>query len=157
MPLEPLLDEAETVEDHTSAPPPKPAPRPVEPISVSRDPARLVPELPVDPERPTMEVNLGATTESNLYVGLDADVQSGGVFAVTYEHWPVGAQVHLLITLPGGFEAEAHGAVEYLRGSPTASDGARPGVGVRFHALTSDDLALLQRFMAKRPPIYLDS
>ena len=54
-------------------------------------------------ERESLEANVGATTESNFFVGFSGDIGDGGVFVATYLTLPIGALCEVLVTLPGGF------------------------------------------------------
>ncbi|HKP63983.1 MAG TPA: hypothetical protein VJV78_44920 [Polyangiales bacterium] len=114
--------------------------------------ARIVERLWEDPIREELEVNLGATTESNLYVDVDLRVANGGVFVATYQALPLGTQVSLNITLAGGLATSAHGRVTLQRESLEAFGDAAPGVCVAFELLSSEALALLEQFAAIRTP-----
>ncbi|HEX2677110.1 MAG TPA: hypothetical protein VHM19_10735, partial [Polyangiales bacterium] len=92
----------------SAAPVHAPAPAAPAPASV-RPPAPLATppracivdgELLHDPGRAPLEVNLGATTDSNFYVGFSNRLADGGVFVATYSSLPLGSEVELLITLP---------------------------------------------------------
>ncbi len=65
--------------------------------------------------RESLEVNIGATTESNFYVGFSGEVAEGGVFMATYEVLKRDTAVDMLVTLPGGFEFKALGRVRFVR------------------------------------------
>jgi tetratricopeptide (TPR) repeat protein len=155
-----------------SAPEPRPEPEPelifTDPIDVSSASftppprverptrARISAEFEPDPSRPVIEVNLGATTDSNLYVDMGDRIADGGVFIATYQALPAGTAVTLRITLPGELETTAHAAVTLRRESLDAFEDPAPGICVSFEALTPDGLALLERFAAKRTPLLID-
>jgi hypothetical protein len=114
--------------------------------------ARIVERLWEDPIREELEVNLGATTESNLYVGVDQRVANGGVFVATYRDLPPGTQASLHITLAGGIATSAHGRVTLKRESLEAFGDPAPGLCVAFELLSNEALALLERFASIRTP-----
>jgi tetratricopeptide (TPR) repeat protein len=118
--------------------------------------ARITAEFEADPSRPLLEVNLGATTDSNLYVDMGDRIADGGVFIATYQTLPAGTPVSLHITLPGELETTAHAAVTLRRESLDAFEDPAPGICAAFEALTPDGLALLERFAAKRAPWLID-
>jgi hypothetical protein len=118
--------------------------------------ARVVDRLEHEPTRPTLEVNLGVATESNLYVNVENRLLDGGVFVASYQTPPPGTSVLLHITLPGNLEAWAHGHVSMRRDSLDPFEELAPGVYVAFEALTRESLALLGRFAAKRTPALVD-
>jgi uncharacterized protein (TIGR02266 family) len=104
--------------------------------------------------REKLEANLGATTESNFFVGFSGEISEGGVFIATYATFPVGTPVEVLVTLPGGYESTIPGAVRFVR-DPMDMD-SEPGVGVKFDKLTSEQRELVLRFIRKRPPLFFD-
>lgn len=105
-------------------------------------------------KRERLEANVGATTESNFFVGFSGDVAEGGVFIATYQTLPRGTPVELLVTLPGGFEKTLTGSVRFVR-DPMDMD-SEPGIGVGFDELERDARELILRFIRKRPPLFYD-
>jgi uncharacterized protein (TIGR02266 family) len=104
--------------------------------------------------REKLEANVGATTESNFYVGFSGDISEGGVFVATYLTLELGALVDVLVTLPGGFESSIPGIVRFVR-DPMDME-SEPGIGVRFEKLTAEQRELILRFIRKRPPMFYD-
>ncbi len=104
--------------------------------------------------RERIEANLGATTESNFFVGFSGDIGEGGVFVATYTTLPIGTAVEMLVTLPGGFEKTILGTIRFVR-DPMDMD-SEPGVGVRFEHLGDEARDLILRFIRKRPPLFYD-
>jgi hypothetical protein len=136
---------------------PEPEPTPEPPPRVERPTrAHVTSELEADPSRPVLEVNLGATTESNLYVDMGDRIADGGVFIATYQALPPGTPVSLHITLPGDLHTHAHAQVTLRRESLDAFEDPVPGMCISFEALTHEGLALLERFAAKRAPLLID-
>ncbi|MFI5306894.1 MAG: PilZ domain-containing protein [Polyangiales bacterium] len=105
-------------------------------------------------KREQLEANIGATTESNFFVGFSGDIAEGGVFVATYLTLPVSTRVEVLVTLPGGFEKSIPGTVRFVR-DPMDMD-SEPGIGVRFDRLEQDARELILRFIRKRPPLFYD-
>ncbi|MFO0693042.1 MAG: PilZ domain-containing protein [Polyangiales bacterium] len=104
----------------------------------------------------TLEANIGATTESNFYVGFSGEIAEGGVFVATYEAYPKGTPVRVLVTLPGGFEFQVDGHVRFVRDPMDFSSDSEPGMGVQFENLSADARQLVLRFIQKRAPIFFD-
>ena len=118
-------------------------------------PSEAQPSTSVPPgERESLEANVGATTESNFFVGFSGDIGDGGVFVATYLTLPLGARVEVLVTLPGGFEKQIPGTVRFVR-DPMDMD-SEPGIGVKFDALDREARELILRFIRKRPPLFFD-
>jgi uncharacterized protein (TIGR02266 family) len=104
--------------------------------------------------REKLEANVGATTESNFFVGFSGEISEGGVFIATYATFAVGTPVEVLVTLPGGYSSTIPGAVRFVR-DPMDMD-SEPGVGVGFDKLTQEQRDLILRFIRKRAPLFYD-
>jgi len=107
-------------------------------------------------ERQSIEANIGATTESNFYVGFSGEISEGGVFLSTYEVLPKGTPVDMLVTLPGGFETRVGGRVRFVRDPLDFSADSEPGMGIQFDQLGQKDRELILRFIRKRAPMFYD-
>lgn len=106
--------------------------------------------------REDVEVNIGATTESNFYVGFSGEISEGGVFLATYDTLPEGTLVNALVTLPGGFETKVKGHVRFVRDSMDFDSEAEPGIGIQFESLDAKTRELVMRFIKKRAPLFFD-
>ena len=117
------------------------------------------PPAPPTTEGPSesLEANIGATTESNFYVGFTGEIADGGVFVATYEVFAPGTKIDLLVTLPGAFEFNCKGWVRFIRDPfDLSQDGNEPGMGVQFENLDAHSRNLVLRFIHKRPPMFYD-
>lgn len=140
----------------TQKPTHAPAPtRALAEAAAARPPSRPAPPPSTGPRR-ELEVNIGATTESNFFVGFSGEVSAGGVFVATYDVLPVHTSVHVLVTLPGGYEFRTEGWVRFVRDPMSFDDDAEPGMGVQFERLAPDARELVMRFLRKRPPMFYD-
>jgi len=133
-----------------SGKPPSGVPAPI-PTSMLPPPA----PIPTG-ERQAIEANLGATTQSNFYVGFSGEIAHGGVFLATYEALPKDTSVRMLVTLPGGFEFESDGYVRFVRDPMDFMSESEPGMGIQFEGLSDEGRDLVLRFIRKRPPIFYD-
>ena len=124
--------------------PSAPAPQPTPPPAALDMPAQSV------------EANIGATTESNFYVGFSGEIAEGGVFVATYNTLPAGTPVQLLVTLPGGYELKADGVVRFVRDPMDFTADSEPGMGVCFQSLSQEQRELALRFIRKRPPMFYE-
>jgi uncharacterized protein (TIGR02266 family) len=161
---------AKTVAASHSAPPPAaasvkpvaPSAKPAAaPVVASREAAAANPASSRAAARPVhrgprekLEANVGATTESNFFVGFSGEIGEGGVFIATYAILPVGAPVEVLVTLPGNYQFTVPGEVRFVR-DPMDMD-SEPGIGVGFESLPNEHRELILRFVRKRPPIFFD-
>jgi len=165
----PQLQRSPSQRSPASAPPAQrpvssrpPSNRPVSSRPVSGAPApiptsMLPPPAPIPTgERRPVEANLGATTQSNFYVGFSGEIAHGGVFLATYEALPKDTSVSMLVTLPGGFEFECDGYVRFVRDPMDFMSESEPGMGIQFEGLSDEARDLVLRFIRKRPPIFYD-
>lgn len=106
--------------------------------------------------REKVEANLGASSETNFYVGFSGEISEGGVFVATYSTLEVGSLATVHVTLPGGFEFKVPGRVHFVRDPMDMSDDAEPGMGIKFEALAADQRELILRFVRKRAPMFYD-
>jgi len=106
--------------------------------------------------RSDVEANVGATSETNFYVGFSGEIAEGGVFVATYNTLAVGAAVNVTVTLPGGFEFKVPGRVQFVRDPMDLMADSEPGMGVRFEQLPGDTRELVLRFIRKRAPMFYD-
>ena len=106
--------------------------------------------------RTPIEANIGATTQSNFYVGFSGEISHGGVFLATYEVLPKDTSVQVLVTLPGGFEFESDAWVRFVRDPMDFGSESDPGMGIQFENLSTEARELVLRFIRKRPPMFYD-
>jgi len=118
------------------------------------------PVAPREPNLRAIEAALGAHSATNFYKGLASGdiVASGGLFVATYQVPPVGQELLLKVSMPGGYEFEARGVVAWTRDvqpSSTAS-GATPGFGAQFSEISDEGRGLIQRYVRNREPLFHD-
>ncbi|HKP64073.1 MAG TPA: hypothetical protein VJV78_45370 [Polyangiales bacterium] len=138
------------------APPPQAARPAAPPVAAAPQHPKVVNLLHDDPARVCLEVNVGSTTDSNFYVDMSDLLLDGGVFVATYSPLPIGALTMLTITLPGKLVARAHGKVVLTRDLMDAFDDHTPGMCVAFEALDPKSFALVERFVRKRAPMFVE-
>ena len=128
-------------------------PSAAEPIRRDSLPAKA----PINDEVPAVdrECNVGATTESNFWMGFGG-YEEAGVFLCTYDVVPVGTKCNLLVTLPGLLEFKAIGRVRFVVDPLDFTSDSEPGIGVQFDELDDDAKALMKRFIQKRAPMFYD-
>jgi uncharacterized protein (TIGR02266 family) len=123
--------------------------------SMAPRPQSSPPQIAPGP-RQEVEANLGASSETNFYVGFSGEIAEGGVFVATYNTLDVGTLVHVMVNLPGGYEFKLPGRVHFVRDPMDMSAEAEPGMGVKFEALPADNRELILRFIRKRAPMFYD-
>ena len=100
-----------------------------------------------------LDVTVGS--EHNFYAGFAENLSAGGVFIATHKLKPVGSKIELAINLPDGVQIRATGEVRWIRIFNEQSD-TPPGMGVRFNDLADASVALIQKFLARRDPLFFD-
>jgi len=104
-----------------------------------------------------LEAELGAHSGTNFYKGLSGNdvIDSGGIFIATYQIPPIGQQLSLRVSMPGGYEFEALGVVRWTRDTPDGGDG-KPGFGAQFTQITPEGRQLVYRYVRNREPLFHD-
>ena len=111
---------------------------------------------PASGRRVDIEANVGASSETNFYVGFSGEIAEGGVFVATYNTLDVGTSVVVTVTLPGGYEFRVPAHVHFVRDPMDMSDESEPGMGVKFEQLQGEHRELILRFIRKRAPMFYD-
>jgi len=108
-------------------------------------------------EHSRFHVDLDVTVGSdhNFYAGFAENLSAGGVFIATHKLKPVGSSIELSINLPDGVQLRATGEVRWIRVFNEQSD-TPPGMGVRFNGLADAAVAMIQKFLARRDPLFFD-
>jgi len=102
---------------------------------------------------------LGAHSATNFYKGLSGNdvVDSGGIFIATYQVPPIGRNLLIRVSLPGGYEFEAKGIVRWTReASSSGSDSVSPGFGAQFTEISPEARQLVYRYARNREPLFHD-
>jgi uncharacterized protein (TIGR02266 family) len=132
------------------------APPPQQPSALAPA-ARAIPaDRPSQPRgtMPAVEVELGIHSTSNVYKGLGGNdvIEHGGIFVATYKVLKIGTAVSLRVLLPGDYEFQATGAVQWTREGGTSE----PGYGVRFTQISAEGRQLVYRYTRNREPMFYD-
>jgi hypothetical protein len=112
------------------------------------------------PDALRVEAELGAHSPTNFYKGLSGNdvIDSGGIFVATYKIPPIGQNLLIRVSLPGGYEFEALGVVEWTRDMPHSTAGSEvpPGFGAKFTQITAEGRQLVYRYVRNREPLFHD-
>jgi hypothetical protein len=105
-----------------------------------------------------VEAALGAHSPTNFYKGLSGNdvVDAGGIFVATYQIPPIGTNLVLRISLPGGYEFQAQAVVRWVREPSAAGDNSSPGFGAQFTSITQEGRQLVYRYVRNREPLFHD-
>ena len=104
------------------------------------------------------DAELGAHSATNFYKGLAGNdvVNDGGLFIATYQIPDVGTQLHIKVTMPGGYEFEALGVVSWTRDMPHSGADSPPGFGAKFTQISPEGRQLVYRYVRNREPLFHD-
>jgi uncharacterized protein (TIGR02266 family) len=145
-------------------PPPLPqrpdAPRVVKPPPLpqksSRGPAAGWAERRAAP-RYEVATEVSFESETNFYVGFTADISAGGLFVVSWSAQPIGARVSLTFTLPDtAREVKVEGVVRWVREHNARDPDLWPGMGIQFEGLEPGIRQEIERFLARREPLFYE-
>ena len=107
-----------------------------------------------------VEAELGAHSPSNFYKGLSGNdvIDHGGLFIATYNIPRIGQAITVHVSMPGGYEFDAHAVVKWTRETVDSSHGqaAPPGFGAQFTQITPEARQLVYRYVRNREPLFHD-
>ncbi|NUP09934.1 MAG: hypothetical protein HOW73_28130 [Polyangiaceae bacterium] len=103
-------------------------------------------------------VELGTHSVSNFYKGLSGNdvIEHGGIFVATYRIPKMGMQVNLRVLLPGDYEFQATGIVQWIREASASGEASEPGFGAKFTQITPEGRQLVYRYTRNREPMFYD-
>ncbi|MFW6050171.1 MAG: PilZ domain-containing protein [Myxococcota bacterium] len=100
---------------------------------------------------PDLAVQVDQVSHHNFYAGFSGDIDEGGLFVVTYDVLPPGETLRVEIRLPQESPITTRAVVGWTRGHTA---GAEPGMGLRLLDLDGRAREAIQRFMARREPLF---
>jgi Tfp pilus assembly protein PilZ len=109
-----------------------------------------------------VDAELGVHSATNFYKGLSGNdlIDSGGIFIATYQIPPMGRELMIHVTMPGGYEFQAKGIVRWTREAPLSGRAgvpeAPPGFGAQFTDIAPEGRQLIQRYVRNREPLFHD-
>jgi Tfp pilus assembly protein PilZ len=108
-----------------------------------------------------VDAELGVHSTTNFYKGLSGNdvIDSGGIFIATYQIPPIGRELMIHVSMPGGYEFQAKGVVRWTREAPLSASGgleAPPGFGAQFTEITPEARQLVYRYVRNREPLFHD-
>jgi len=107
-----------------------------------------------------VEAELGAHSASNFYKGLSGNdvVDHGGLFIATYNIPRIGQPIVVHVSMPGGFEFDAHAVVKWTRETVDSAHGqsTQPGFGAQFTQIAPEARQLVYRYVRNREPLFHD-
>ena len=114
----------------------------------------------VDPNVVVVEAELGIHSATNFYKGLVCEdiIAEGGLFIATYKLVDVGQAVKVRVALPGEYEFEALGVVQWVKDfvHSGSADQLSPGFGVKFTHISREAKQLVYRYVRNRDPLFHD-
>jgi hypothetical protein len=127
-------------------------------IPAAQPPQHVAHAAPQAGDALRVEAELGAHSSTNFYKGLSGNdvVDSGGIFIATYQIPPIGRPLLVKVSLPGGYEFEAHAVVRWTRDSPQSGADGSPGYGAQFTQISPEARQLVYRYVRNREPLFHD-
>jgi hypothetical protein len=121
-------------------------------------PSQRPPAPPAVAGAQRVDVELGTHSTSNFYKGLGGNdvIEHGGIFVATYKIPKIGVPVTLRVLMPGDYEFQANGVVQWTREAGMGGDSAEPGFGARFTHISPEGRQLVYRYTRNREPLFYD-
>jgi uncharacterized protein (TIGR02266 family) len=107
--------------------------------------------------RYAVAVEVTLESEHNFFTGLTQDLSSGGLFVATTSRCPIGAQVHLRMTLPTSLTPiDVLTEVRWVRAYDLPDDAGKAGVGLKFLQLSPQAAQAVKAFLDQRESLFFD-
>jgi len=109
-------------------------------------------------ERAPLSAEVTMESDDNFYTGFSANISEGGIFITTHDTRAIGEVVELSFTLPDGEQRRITvlGEVRWVREYNSFKPATDPGMGISFLALRQADRERIERFVARREPLFYD-
>ena len=108
-------------------------------------------------QRVTLEAEVTIDSDHNFYYGLSENISEGGLFVSTFQPAPLGAELEITFTLPGGKEPmRVRGRVQWVREYSERNNEVPPGVGLQFVDVDEDILGAVRQFIRDREPAFYE-
>ncbi len=111
-----------------------------------------------DNGRQGYDIQVGVATDHRLFVGLTANISTGGLFIASDEPFKKGDKVEVRFSIPGANHVFHKNAVVcWTRPFDAGGQGhAKAGAGVKFEDLTEEESRILDAFLKVHDPIFYD-
>lgn len=105
-------------------------------------------------ERVSLCAEISLASDSNFFTGFTNDISEGGVFVATVNLLPIGTQIDLSFSLPGGPKIDGKGEVRWLREFDEKNPETFPGMGIRFLDIPAPSVTAIHAFAQHREPLF---
>ena len=110
--------------------------------------------------RRTFDIKVGVSSDHRLFVGLMANISTGGLFVATDEQLERGDRVEVKFQIPGSdhvFHKEAEVCWTRPYDDHNPDNSGRSGAGVRLVDLSDDERRMLNAFLEVHEPLFFES
>ena len=110
--------------------------------------------------RSSFDIKIGVSTHHRLFVGLMANISTGGLFVATEEDLERGDRVEVRFQIPGSdhvFHKEAEVCWTRPYDDNNLDNSARAGAGVRLVGLDDEERRMLNAFIDVHEPLFFES
>ncbi|MCK5808289.1 TIGR02266 family protein [bacterium] len=103
-----------------------------------------------------VDFSITGTTAHTFYAGFTQDISEGGVFVATHQTYPIGSSVKINLDI-AGTKIEVEAIVRWIKNADTFAKGdVDPGMGLQFVNLTAATKGVIDAFLQKREPMFVD-
>ncbi len=110
--------------------------------------------------RHSFDIKIGVASHHRLFVGLMANISTGGLFVATEEHLQRGEKVEVRFQIPGSdhvFHKEAEVCWTRPYDDHNLDNSARAGAGVRLVDLDDEEKRMLNAFIEVHEPLFFET
>lgn len=107
--------------------------------------------------RPTLRVTLGEDHFTNFWCGFKKDISEGGLFVATYNIFPVGKTVNLVVAMPNHRVLIGSATVAFVREHNDLVPEIPPGMGLVLNRLSGTAKKQINTFIEDNEPIFFEA
>ena len=108
-------------------------------------------------KRPRFELSIGALTGANFYTGMDRTIRNGGIFISTYNTYPPGTVVNIMVALTNDRFIVGSATVRWVKEYNDAAPEAIPGMGITLNNLTHTAAMEIDKYIEENEPFFYEA
>ena len=103
-----------------------------------------------------VDFSITGDTIHTFYLGFAQDISEGGVFLATHQSYPIGSVMTINLDIAGS-KISVEAVVRWVR-DPKDFEGSdiEPGMGLQFVNLPEKEKSIIDAFIQKREPMFVD-
>lgn len=104
----------------------------------------------------SVDLTISNDSSHTFYTGFTEDLSTGGLFLETHQIYPIGSEMNINLSISGK-EIALKAIVRWIKSPDTFNcDDIHPGMGLQFVDLSQENKSIIEAFIKKREPMFVD-